>query len=120
MNRNENEMKDARLAIEKGDLVLASELYKKVLLENPLDSHANHNLGVIAMNIGRLYEAKELFTRALEIDSSIAQFWLSIIECNIKEGDFEELQSTIDKALKNGIENIAIEDALKKFGMEQQ
>mgnify|MGYP000382478498 CR=1 FL=1 len=75
----------------------------------------NRVLGILGL---RMVRAKR--TRALEIDSGIAQFWLSIIECNIKAGDFEELQSTIDKALKNGIENIEIEDALKKFGMEQQ
>ena len=65
----------------KGNIIGAHSLYTSILKISPTHPDANHNLGLIAANIGKQSEALPFFERALRSNSSVPQFWKSFRGC---------------------------------------
>ena len=57
-----------------GKLQDAERLYRAILLMQPSHPDANHNLGVLAVAIGKPLEAIPFFKLALEASPKIEQF----------------------------------------------
>tara|TARA_B100000686_G_C16531357_1_gene832493 strand:+ start:475 stop:771 length:297 start_codon:yes stop_codon:yes gene_type:complete len=68
-----------------GKLQEAERLYRIILEIQPQHPDANHNLGVIAVAVGKINLALPLFKKALETSSEVEQFWFSYIEALIKD-----------------------------------
>ena len=81
-----------------GKLQDAKRLYQAILQSQPLHPDANHNLGLLAISVNKTDVALPLFKTALEANPKIKQFWLSYIDCLIKEKQFENAK----KVLKQG------------------
>ncbi len=64
----------------------ADRFYTAILQSHPKHPDANHNMGVLAVDIGKLEVALPFFKIALEVNSRIVQFWLSYIDALIKLG----------------------------------
>ena len=62
----------------------ADRYYTAILKANPKHPDANHNMGVLAVGVGKVETALPFFKTALEINPNIAQFWLSYIDALIK------------------------------------
>ena len=60
-----------------GDLRKAEKLYSLILEIQPKHSDANHNLGVLAVNVGKINNAIIHFQIALQSNPAIEQFWVS-------------------------------------------
>jgi len=71
-------------AHKEGKLQDAERLYRAILQAQPKHPDANHNLGVLAVAVGKPLEAIPLFKLALEANPKIEQFWLSYIDALIK------------------------------------
>ena len=71
-------------AHKEGKLQDAERLYRAILEAQPNHPDANHNLGVLAVAVGKPLEAIPLFKLALEANPRIEQFWLSYIDALIK------------------------------------
>ena len=69
-----------------GQIQEADRLYKAILQAKPKHPDANHNMGVLAVGVGKVQEALPFFKTALEANPSIGQFWLSYIDTLIKLG----------------------------------
>ena len=67
-----------------GNLQEADKCYTAILQAQPNHPDANHNMGVLAVSVGKVQQALPFFKKALEVNSTIAQFWLSLIESLIK------------------------------------
>ena len=67
-----------------GDLNEADKFYTAILKAQPQHPDANHNMGVLAVSIGKVREALPYFKIALEANPAIEQFWLSYIDALIK------------------------------------
>ena len=67
-----------------GKVQEADRYYTAILKANPKHSDANHNMGVLAVGIGKVEAALPFFKTALEANSNIAQYWLSYIDGLIK------------------------------------
>ena len=63
-----------------GKLKEADRYYTAILKADPKHPDANHNMGVLAVGIGKVQEALLLFKAALEANPQMAQFWISYIE----------------------------------------
>ena len=81
-----------------GKLQEAERLYRSILTEQPKHSDANHNLGVLAVNVGKTAEALPFFKIALDSSPKQIQFWLSYIDALI---NLEQLD-TAKQVLKEG------------------
>ena len=80
----------------------ADRLYTAILKAQPKHPDANHNLGVLAISVGKLQEALPFLKTALEANSSIAQFWLSYIDALIKFGRIVDAKAVLDQAKLQG------------------
>jgi len=91
-------------AHKKGKLQDAERLYRAILQSQPLHPDANHNLGVLAVSVNKVYAALPLFKIALEANPKIEQFWLSYIDALIKEQQFEVANQVLEQAEKRGFD----------------
>ena len=73
-----------------GKLQDAERLYRAILQSQPNHPDANHNLGVLAVAVGKALEAIPRFKLALEVNPNSEQFWLSYIDALIKVERFDE------------------------------
>ena len=71
-----------------GKVEVASQLYTAVLKAQPEHPDANHNMGVLAVDVGKVQEALPFFEAALEANADTAQFWLSYIDALINVGEW--------------------------------
>ena len=67
-----------------GQLEEADKYYSAILANQPDHPDANHNLGVLAVGIGKVEEALRFFRVAINAKPQIIQFWLSYIDALIK------------------------------------
>ena len=113
-----------------GRLKEADRYYTAILKVNSRHPDANHNMGVLAVGVGKLSEALPFFKTALEINPNIAQYWLSYIDALIKlhrtmdakavfneakskgaKGDgFDQIQTRLGLANKSNAQSVDIQD----------
>ena len=82
----------------------ADRYYTAILKANPKHPDANHNMGVLAVGVGKIETALPFFKTALEINPNIAQFWLSYIDALIKLDRMEEAKDLFGKAKNNNVQ----------------
>ena len=85
-----------------GEVQEADRLYTAILQAQPKHPDANHNMGVLAVGVGKIQEALPFFKVALDANSSIGQFWLSYIDALIKLDRIAEAQAVFDQAKDKG------------------
>ena len=86
-----------------GKLQDAEHLYRGILQAQPEHPDANHNLGVLAVAVGKPHEAIPLFKLALETNPQIEQFWLSYIDALIKVERFDDAKRVLVEGEKSGV-----------------
>ena len=96
-----------------GQVQKADRLYTSILKAQPKHPDANHNMGVLAVGIGKAQEALPFFKTALETKPGVAQFWLSYIDALIKLGQLADAKAAFHQAKNKGAKSEAF-DQLKK------
>ena len=71
-------------AYQAGKIHKADQCFTTILKAYPEHPDTNHNMGVLAVGIGKIREALPYFETALKGNSRISQFWLSYIDALIK------------------------------------
>lgn len=78
----------------------AAALYEEFILENPEDSNAMNRLGAIYCdNLGRFDEAKEMFEKALALNSDATGTQGNLAVVARKTGNFEEIPGIYQKVI---------------------
>ena len=90
-------------AHKEGKLQEAERLYRAIIQSQPHHADANHNLGVLAVALGKTLEALPMFKQALDANPNVEQFWLSYIDALIKSDHYDKALPLIDEAAKNGV-----------------
>jgi predicted TPR repeat methyltransferase len=85
-----------------GKVELAYQVYTLVLNAHPEHSMANHSLGVLSVDIGKVQEALPFFEAALEANADVAQFWVSYIDALINLERIADAQAVFGQAKSNG------------------
>jgi len=85
-----------------GQVQEADRLYTAILKAQPKHPDANHNMGVIAVGVGKVEKALSFFKTALEANPATAQFWLSYIDALIKLDRLVEAKAVLDQAKSKG------------------
>ena len=85
-----------------GQVQEAERLYTAILQAQPKHSDANHNMGVIAVSVGKVKEALPFFKTALEANPNISQYWLSYIDALINLDRMIDAKSVLDQAKSKG------------------
>ena len=83
----------------------ADRYYTAILKVQPKHPEANHNMGVLAVAIGKVEEALPFFKTALDVNPSMTQFWISYIEALIKLDRIADAEAVFGQAISNGIKS---------------
>ena len=81
----------------------ADRYYTAILKANPKHSDANHNMGVLAVGVGKVEAGLPFFKTALEVNPTIAQYWLSYIDALIKLERIADAKAVLEQAKSKGI-----------------
>ncbi len=92
----------------------ADQYYTAILQAQPKHPDANHNMGVLAVGVGRVDQALPFLKTALEANPSIEQYWLSYIDALIKLDRLDEAKSVLYQAKSTGVKGDAF-DQLEKL-----
>ena len=85
-----------------GQIQEADRYYTAILKANPSHPDANHNIGVLAVGLGKVEEALPFFNTAIETKPSTAQYWLSYIDALIKLDRMTDAEVVLDQAKSKG------------------
>ena len=86
-----------------GEFSLANQLYEAVINLQPDHADANHNLGLLKLDIGAGVEALPYLQVALQANTSNIQFWISYAKALVKLDRVVEAFRVLDLAKENGI-----------------
>jgi len=90
-------------AYKAGQMQKADRLYSLILKAQPKHPEANHNMGILAVDVGKVEQALPFFKTALDANPAIVQFWLSYIDTLIKAEKFDDVTQTIADAKQAGV-----------------
>ena len=99
-----------------GKLEDAEKLYKAILTSHPKHPDANHNLGILAVGVGKLDESVPYFKTALEASPNVEQFWLSYIDTLIKLGHLDGARQVIQQGRGVGLKGAKIDGLEARLG----
>ena len=85
-----------------GKLQEAERYYTVILKEQSKHPDANHNMGVLAVGVGKVQDALPFFKTALEANASIAQFWISYVDALIKLDRMADARAVLNEAKDKG------------------
>ena len=94
----------------------ADRYYTAILKSNPNHPDANHNMGVLAVGVGKVEEAIPFFKTALEANANIAQFWLSYIDALIKLDRMDDAKAVFEQARSHGVNGEAFDQIEERLG----
>jgi tetratricopeptide (TPR) repeat protein len=94
----------------------ADRYYTAILKANPKHPDANHNMGVLAVGLGKVTEALPFFKIALEVNPKIDQYWLSYIDALIKLDRMADAKEVLDQAKNNDAKGDAFDQLEERLG----
>jgi tetratricopeptide (TPR) repeat protein len=103
-----------------GQVQEASHLYTAILQAQPKNPDANHNMGVLAVGVGKFQEALPFFKTALEVNPSMDQYWLSYIDALIKLDRIVDAKSVLDQAKIMGAKGAAFEQLEQRLNVPNE
>ena len=103
-----------------GQVQEADCLYTAILKAQPKHPDANHNMGVLAVDVGKVEEALPFFKTALEVNPNTAQFWLSYIDALIKLERLEDARAVYDQAKEKGAQGDGFDKFEKWLNLSKQ
>ena len=105
-----------------GQVQDADRLYTAIIKAQPKHPDANHNMGVLAVGVGKVQEALPFFKTALEANPATAQYWLSYIDTLIKLEQLADARALFRQAKSKGAKGVGfekLEQRLQGTGGEQ-
>ena len=102
-----------------GKVQEADRYYTAILKANPKHPDANHNMGILAVGVGKVETALPFFKTALDANPSIAQFWISYIDALIKLDRITDAKAVFDQAKNNGCKGKAFDQLKQKLNLSR-
>ncbi|MDC3055984.1 tetratricopeptide repeat protein [Paracoccaceae bacterium] len=86
-----------------GQFQEADWYYTAILKANPKHPDANHNMGALAVDVGKVEAALPFFKTAVEANLRVGQYWLSYIAALIKLDRVDDAKKVLEQAKSNGV-----------------
>ena len=97
----------------------ADQYYTAILQAQPKHPDANHNMGVLAVGVGKVAQALPFLKTALEANPSIEQFWLSYINALVKLDKSADAKAVLEQAKSTGVKGDAFDQLEKRLGSSE-
>ncbi|MGX9698245.1 tetratricopeptide repeat protein [Janthinobacterium lividum] len=101
----DNDLQAALAAHQGGLLEQAEELYLAILQAQPYHAIANHNMGLLAGQVGQFKAGLPYLHKALSVNPDEGQFWLSYADGLLKAGEREQAMEIVNEAITRGLDN---------------
>ena len=98
-----------------GKVQEADQYYTAILQTQPKHPDANHNMGVLAVGVGKVDQALPFLKTALEANPNIEQFWLSYIDALVKLEKLADAKAVLDQAKDTGVKGDAFDQLEKRL-----
>jgi Flp pilus assembly protein TadD len=92
-----------------GELQEAGELYRDILQAEPNHPEANHNMGVLAVQMQQPAAGLPYFVAALNAAPARRQYWLNYIDALLQADQLEEARQMLTLARQSGLEGDEVE-----------
>lgn len=92
-----------------GHLQEAERLYRAILQVQPRHPVANHNLGVLAVQVKQPAAGLPHFKVSLEVDPKQGQYWISFIDALIQAGQLNEAYRVLAQGRASGLQGGAVD-----------
>jgi len=102
-----------------GQLQNAERVYRAILQTQPRHPDANHNLGVLAMQVKQQAIALPLFKTALDAKPDQPQYWLSYIEALVQANQHDIARQVLEQGRKRGLSGGAVDALAHKLNSRQ-
>ena len=99
----EEALRQGIAAHREGKVQDAERLYRTILGSQPTHPDANHNLGVLAVGVGKVDVSLPHFKVAVESNPKIEQYWLSYVNALIKLGRNEDARQVLQQGRDTGL-----------------
>ena len=83
--------------------VEAESYFTAVLKASPNHPDGNHNMGVLAVKIGKHEAALPFLRKAINVNPSIEQYWASYVRTLMALGRDRDAQLVVDEARSKGV-----------------
>lgn len=103
-----------------GKLQDAEKFYHSILQTQPNHPDANHNLGVLALQLKQPALALPYFKVALESNTSQRQYWLSYINAMIQTNQVNAAMQVLEQGRRNGLIGMELEVLAARLKVEGQ
>ena len=103
-----------------GQIQEADRYYTAILKSQPRHPAANHNMGALAVGVGKFQESLPFFKKAAEANPSTAQFWLSYIDALIKLDRMADAKAVFNQATDNGAKGDGFDQLLYKLSSSNE
>ena len=100
-----------------GNAQEADRYYTAILKVDPKHPDANHNMGVLAVGIGKVEQALPFFKTALEVNATIVQYWLSYIDALIRLERFADAEALVRQAKSKGLSGEGFDQIEQRLGL---
>ncbi|MBU0689891.1 MAG: tetratricopeptide repeat protein [Gammaproteobacteria bacterium] len=94
-----------------GEFQHAGERYLSILQIEPNHPQANHNMGLLAVQMQQPAASLPYFTTALDADPSCGQYWLNYIDALFQAGQLDDARQVLALAQQQGLQGDEV-DAL--------
>ena len=98
-----------------GRLQEAEQLYRAILQAQPYQADANHNLGVLAVQVGQHLASLPYLKTALAVNPAQGQYALSYAEALLTTGQAGEALNVLQAAIKRGFNTPAVQALRQKI-----
>jgi len=92
-----------------GQLREAEHLYRAILQVQPRHPAVNHNLGIIAIGVGKAGAALPFLKTALEAAPEQGEYWLSYVKALLAAGHVQDAQMILTQGMKQGLSGPAVD-----------
>jgi len=105
----EQALQQALACHQAGQLQDAEKLYRAILQIHPNHPEANHNMGVLAVQMKQPLAGLPYFMAALDADPARGKYWLSYIDALFQAGQLEDARQVLALARQQGLQGDEVE-----------
>ena len=98
-----------------GNIHEADQFFTAILKDHPKHPDANHNMGTLAISIGRVEDALPFLEQALASDPNNIQFWFSYVDALIEANHLAHAFELLKEAKRSGVRGTGFDEREKKL-----
>ena len=102
-----------------GQVQEAESYYKAILNAQPKHPDANHNMGILAVGVGKLEPAVSFFKTAIEVNSTVEQFWISYINTLLNLNQIDEAKVAFNESRGHNFKGDAFGQFEERINQQQ-